>query len=195
MFFLVSLSSSAGNVHALKLQADVSDYFHTKTKRGFFLLWACLYRRRRCCFFRCEIKLRAAQLSHLCCSSVYLSPWPDSSSCAAFPSVPCRCRWSRVEWGRLPWLPARRSWAGGGSPVPAPASRSGVGSTLSCPSCRNDRPWSGSCCKWCTWSSSGGTRSRALASPSLRPISRGGNARTSARRTFWNRHTVKTPHT
>ena len=84
---------------------------------------------------------------------------------------------------------------GGGSPAPAPGSRSAGGSTPGCPSCRSGRPWSASCCTWCTWSSSGGTRSRAHASPSPRPKSRGGSARTSARRTFWNRHIVNTPHT
>lgn len=141
----------------------------------------------RVCVFSARGPAPSSTRSHLCCSWVYLSPWPGSSSCAAFPSVPSRCRWSKVGWGRRPWLPARRSWAGGGSPVPAPASRSGAGSTPGCPSCRSGRPWSASCCKWCTWSSSGGTRSRAPASPSPRPISRGGSARTSARRTFWNR--------
>lgn len=37
MFFLVSLSSSAGNIHALKLQADVSDST-PKLKRVFFIV-------------------------------------------------------------------------------------------------------------------------------------------------------------
>lgn len=39
MFFLVSLSSSAGNIHALKLQADVSDST-PKLKRVFFIVSA-----------------------------------------------------------------------------------------------------------------------------------------------------------
>lgn len=138
-------------------------------------------------------QVAACPLTHLCCSWGYLSPWRGSSSCAASLSESCRCRWSTGGRGRRPWLPARRSWVEGGSPVPAPASRSGAGSRPGCPSCRSGHPWSGSCCRWCRWSSSGDTRSRALSSPSLKLIFRGGSARTSARRTFWNRHIVKTP--